>query len=274
MAAVSAWLALPRPVLPGDTLPLPLVDRRTLRLERAADHELAERARARTLPYEVRAIGELVRRFGARQARGDVLGAERAREDAFRARLSAQGRFGVEALRALRALQTELFLSRIRSNGILTAADRELAELSGSLPERSQRAGWTDGAGRPLLTEDELATLYRVRWTDLLGAQSDPELGPKLGELRAYYRILFEHPEGGSPRERDERRLAYAEALGRRDPAFAWQFVRGVLLHRLGEPASAAQAFVEHLAEHPDGPWSLRARNHLLAVLADTGALE
>jgi hypothetical protein len=50
--------------------------------------------------------------------------------------------------------------------------------------------------------------------------------------------------------------------------------VRGVLLHRLGEPASAAQAFVEHLAEHPDGPWSLRARNHLLAVLADTGALE
>jgi hypothetical protein len=274
MAGVSAWLALPRPVVPGDTLPLPSVDRRALRLERAADHELAERARARTLPYEVRAIGELVRRFGARQARGDALGAERTREDAFRARLSAQGRFGAEALRTLRALQTELFLSRVRSNGTLTAADRELAELSGSLPERSRRAGWTDGDGRPLLTEDELATLYRVRWTELLGAQRDPELGPKLGELRAYYRILFEYPEGNSPRERDERRLAYAETFGRRDPAFAWQFARGVLLHRLGDPASSAQAFVAHLEEHPDGPWSLRARNHLLAVLADSGALE
>jgi hypothetical protein len=274
MAGISAWLALPRPVLPGESLPLPSVDRRALGLERAADHELAERARTRTLPYEVRAIGELVRRFGARQARGDALGAERTREDAFRARLSAQPRFGAESLRSLRALQTELFLSRVQKTGTLTAADRELAELSGSLPERSQRAGWADGAGRLLLTEDELATLYRVRWTDLLGALNDPELGPKLGEVRAFYRILFEHPEGDSPRERDERRLAYAEALGRRDPAFAWQFARGVLFHRLGDPVSAAQAFVEHLQEHPDGPWSLRARNHLLAVLADSGALE
>jgi hypothetical protein len=274
MAGISAWLALPRPVLPGDSMPLPSVDRRAIGLERAADHELAERARARSLPYEVRAIGELVRRFGARQARGDVLGAERTREDAFRARLSVQPRFGAEALRALRALQTELFLSRVRSNGTLSATDRELAELGGSLAERSQRAGWTDGTGRPLLTEDELATLYRARWTELLGAQNDPVLGLTLGELRAYYRLLFEHPEGDSPRERDERRLLYAEALGRRDPAFAWQFARGVLFHRLGDSASAAQAFVEHLQEHPDGPWSLRARNHLLAVLADSGALE
>lgn len=274
MATISAWLALPRPVVPGDTLPLPLVDRRELSIERLADRARAESASRQTLPYSVRAVGELIRRFGARQARGDIEGAERARQDAFRQRASSQSSVGAEPLRALRALQTQLFLARVKQRGGFAASDRELDELSGDLGRRGRRAGWIDAGGKPLLTENELALVYQLRWTELVGALDDAALGPKLNDVRAYYRVLFAYPDGDSARERDEQRLLFADALGQRDPTYARQFVRGVLLHRLGEPAFAAEAFVEHLREHPDGPWTLRAQNHLLAMLADAGALE
>lgn len=269
IAVLAVWLALPRPVEPGEILPLPEVDRAREQAERMADHQRAQRARTTTLPYEVRAVGELVRRYGLYESRGDDNGAERARQDAFDARLRAQARFGPEPLAALRALQTELFAARLDKVGRLSSEDRELAELAGNLPAHARRAGWTEADGTPRLSREQLLTLYRVRWTRLVGAISDDALGPSLAEFRAYYRALLQHPDSLDPRERDERRLAYVDALGRRDPGFFAAFTRGVLLYRLGDAGAAAQAFTEHLRQHPDGPWSLRAKNHLLYLLAD-----
>jgi hypothetical protein len=268
------WLALPRPVEPGEILPLPEVNREREQAERVADHERAERARRAALPYEVRAVGELMRRYGLYESRGDDNGADRARQDAFEARQRAQARFGPEPLRALRALQTELFAARLEKLGRLVSEDRELAELAGNLPAHARRAGWAEPDGTLRLSEQQLLTFYRVRWTRLVGAISDDALGPSLAEFRAYYRALLQHPESPDPRERDERRLAYADALGRRDPGFFAAFTRGVLLYRLGDTGAAAQAFTEHLREHPDGAWSLRAKNHLLYLLADSDSLE
>jgi hypothetical protein len=269
MAVIAVWLSLPRPVEPGEVLPLPEVNREREQAERVADHERAERARQSALPYEVRAVGELVRRYGLYESRGDDNGADRARQDAFEARRRAQARFGPEPLRALRALQTELFAARLEKLGRLVSDDRELSELAGNLPAHARRAGWAEPDGALRLSKQELLTFYRVRWTRLVGAISDDALGPSLAEFRAYYRALLEHPESPDPRERDERRLAYADALGRRDPGFFAAFTRGVLLYRLGDTGAAAQAFTEHLREHPDGPWSLRAKNHLLYLLTD-----
>ena len=274
MALIAVWLALPRPVEPGEILPLPELDRAREKTEREADHERARRARATALPYEVRAVGELVRRYGSYEARGDDNGAERARHDAFDLRKRAQERFGPEPLLALRALQTELFAARLEELGRLVSDDRELSELGGNLPAHARRAGWVADDGTLRLSKQELLTMYRVRWTRLVGAISDDALGPSLTEFRAYYRALLQHPESLDPREREERRLAYADALGRRDPGFFPAFTRGVLFYRLGDPGAAAQAFTEHLREHPDGPWSLRAKNHLLYLLADRGGLE
>jgi len=269
MAVIAVWLALPRPVEPGAILPLPEVDRGRERAEQAADRERAERARSQTLPYEVRAVGELVRRYGAYESRGDDTGAERSLEDAFDARRRAQERFGPEPLRALRALQTELFAARLARLGRLVDGDRELSELAGNLPAHARRAGWTSADGTLRLSERELLTFYRVRWTRLVGAVTDDALGLSLAEFRAYYRALLEHPESQDPREREQRRLAYTDALGRRDPRFFADFTRGVLLYRLGETGAAARAFGDHLRKHPDGAWSLRAKNHLLYLLGD-----
>jgi hypothetical protein len=172
----------------------------------------------------------------------------------------------------LRAVQTELFIRALRSDE--PAPRRELDELGGAFIERGKRAGWLDGRGRPLLSDAELWALYRMRWTHVVGALEDPGLRPSLAEIRWYYRVLLTHPEGESPRDRDERRLVYAETLGRRDPQFPKDFVRGMVLYRLGDAALAGDAFSSHLARHPDGPWTLRARNHLLALLAESEPLE
>lgn len=278
MALVALWLALPRPVEPGEPLPMPQVDRREEQLERAADRERVAAVRESGLSYDVRAVGELVRRHGARNARGDSVGADRAREDVVETRRRAQAKEGAEPLRRLRAVQTELFVGNLFDAGPRSEArERELAELAGNFSTQARRAGWLDDSGRPRLTAAEFRTLYRMRWTDVVGALADAELGPGLNEVRGYYRVLLQHPEGESPRARDERRLLYLEALGRRDPQFFGEFARGVILARLGDAALAAEAFSLHLRSHPDGPWALRARNHLLAslpALAEPASLE
>jgi hypothetical protein len=274
MASVALWLAIPRPVEPGDPLPLPRVDRRQQRLERAADRERVTAAQRSGLSYDVRAVGELVRRYGAREARGDVVGAERAREDAFESRRTAQAREGAAPLRALRALQTELFLANLQRAPRAAADERELGELAGNFAGKARRAGWLDAGGKPRLSSAELRTLYRVRWTGLVRALDDPELGLKLADVREYYRVLLEHPEGDSARERDERRLAYIEAFSRRDRQFFGDFARGVILARLGQVALSVEAFSQHLRAHPDGPWALRARNYLLSQLAEASLVE
>ena len=162
MALIAVWLALPRPVEPGEILPLPELDRAREKTEREADHERARRARATALPYEVRAVGELVRRYGSYEARGDDNGAERARHDAFDLRKRAQERFGPEPLLALRALQTELFAARLEELGRLVSDDRELSELGGNLPAHARRAGWVADDGTLRLSKQELLTMYRV----------------------------------------------------------------------------------------------------------------
>ena len=116
--------------------------------------------------------------------------------------------------------------------------------------------------------QDELRALYRVRWADLTGSLEVPPLRPSLDEFRLYYRTLLEHPEGKSPFEQDERRLAYASALGRIDGEFATDVARGVLLFRLGRPQAAYAAFSAYAASHESGPWLHAVRNYALSALA------
>ena len=45
-------------------------------------------------------------------------------------------------------------------------------------------------------------------------------------------------------------------------------FARGVLYYRAGAYEASADSFRAVLATRPDGPWTLRAKNHLLEALA------
>ncbi|MGC4091830.1 MAG: hypothetical protein QM756_28895 [Polyangiaceae bacterium] len=273
VALVAVWLGLPRPVEPR-TFPLPNVDRRVILRGRAVDLERAARAASGALPFEVRALGEHVRRHGAAVVRADAVSASEARDAARRLSRSLEQRGSGELVQQLRAAQSALFMQaveRFRQSG---RADRELDELGANFVEKCRSAGWLDADNHLLLAEGDLLALYRVRWAELTGTLELGSLRPNLDEFRLYYRVLLEHPEGQSPPEQDERRLAYVSALGRIDQEFPSDVARGVLLFRLGRPQAAYMAFSAHAAAHEDGPWALSARNYALSALAQVQAAE
>lgn len=270
LPVLALWLALPRPVDPT-SVPLPTLDRRAMQRVLDEDTERAAAASRARLPFAARRVGELVRRFGlARGADANVR-----RDELRRAFQDALRELGPQPLLTLRAVQTRYFLAAVqRWTENPGAPPRDLEELAGNFADKCRVSGWLDDKGRVVFTETELFVLYRVRWTELVGALDHPAFRPTLQEWQLYYRALLEHPEGTNPIERDRRRLAYLNALSRRDTLYPVALARGVLLFRLGQRTAAASAFMDHLTAYPDGPYALRARNYLLAALTETGAGE
>ena len=262
---MAAALAVPRPSVPAD-LPTPDVERRMIAFARDEASELAAEAKSRPLPFEVRAVGELLRRYGKAEAagqRGDLGGLL---ADLHRAAAAAAAKYPPRELGKLQAVQAELFDAAVRAweRGEGTA---ELDELGGSLRTRAQELGWLKD-GRLLMSATERRVLFRLRWADLTGLRERAPFVPTLDDWRVYYAFLLEHPEGASLSARTQKQLGYVTALAKRDPTYPLWLARGVLLYRSGAYPESADAFSAHLAEHPDGPYALRAKNHLLAALA------
>ena len=119
-------------------------------------------------------------------------------------------------------------------------------------------------------SEDELISLYALRWGELTHLREHPAFKPTLAEWRRYYRFLLLHPEksagDGARGERAELRLRYVEALARRDRDYPAALARGSLLAELGEGSLAAAELRAFLARPGGGEWTLRARNYLVQV--------
>ncbi len=267
LAALSAWLALPRPVEP-DEVPLPLVDRQQLARGRANDVARAELALKRQLPFAARAVGELVRRHGRLVALGNGQEANLVRAELRAQWAAARKELGAEQLAQLRAIQAELWLNAVEQWQRTGKPSAELDELGGGFPQKAKRMGWADEQGKLRLSATEQWVLFVVRWSELVGAIRDPSLRPSLDQFRLYYHVLLRHPGGDEPAEQDEARLAYVRALSQIDGSFPSDLARGVLLYRLGRAPAALAAFTGHLATHPNGPWTLRCKNYGLAALA------
>jgi hypothetical protein len=112
----------------------------------------------------------------------------------------------------------------------------------------------------------ELETLFRVYWADALELRRHP-FAPTLNEWRVYYRFLLSRPlRAGAERDQDlQLELGYVAALARHDLDYPAHLARGVLLYQRGAVADAAAELQAHLEQHPDGPWTLRAKNYLAA---------
>jgi hypothetical protein len=270
-AILAALLLVPRPV-PPDVLPLPVVDRAAQRRESAVEHARAEAARAETLPFDVRRVGEHFRRYGRASASGDETATNAELIDLVRAARAANAQYGPEPLARLRALQGELFgyaLTRWEAGG---SVNDELIELGGDLVQKARASRWVSGEGHFIATEYERVTLFRIRWTNLTGLMKTLPFPPTLDDWRVYFGFLLEHPEGKhldcSASSRTEAQLRYVGALEKRDPDYPASLARGVLEYRLGAPARAIVALEAYLAQAPHGPWHLRARNYLAAARA------
>jgi hypothetical protein len=270
MALVAAMLAVPRAVTP-DVLPVPEVDRRLERQEAVDDRQRVDVAMSQPLPFDVRAVGDLLRSYGraSLEDRPETAGARLQELQAGAA--ATRARHGDTPLLTLRALQTYLFLralSRWETTGV---APTDLVELGGGLLQEAHRNGWVVRPHRLVLSGAERRALFRVRWADVMGLRDATALAPTLDDWRAYYRFLLEHPadaaSAGPGRGQAVAQLRVVRALESIDHEYPAVLARGVLLFRLGNYFAAAEAFRQHLDQNPRGKWTLRAENYLAAAL-------
>jgi hypothetical protein len=263
VCALSAMLVVPRDV-PPELLPVPRVDRLEQLREREHDAERAERARMPArLSLAVRSVGESFRRYGRAAFSGPETLLQR---QAQLRRLAAEalGQEGPEPLLELRALQTELWRGALSAGSAEPTSDA--VELGGGLLQAARGRDWF--APFPVGADAGAFTaLFRLYWARALGLEHQHPFAPTLNEWRAYYRFLLSRPMPDPPlRDGDLRsKLEYVAALVSHDQEYPEALARGILLYWQGSPGPAAAALRTHLERFSDGPWTLRARNHLAA---------
>ncbi len=264
MVLTCALLALPRASIPL-TLPLPHIDRAEARRGIQAERELAAHAEANGLPFEIRAVGESIRRLGRRAAQGEDQAHER---DDMRTRVKVVADANaVPKLLELRAIQTEFFLAALRDFARTGKPSADLAELGGDFVAQAQKSGWLDARREFVGDESALRTLFHVRWTELIEKRGIFPFSPTLNEWRIYYRFLLEHPQQHAAAGEDDLRLRAVVALAHKDPDYPLDLARGYLYYRLGDNEASASAYRRYLGVREDGAYAARARNHLIYAL-------
>ena len=296
VAVLVGALMLPRGS-PPEAIPMPAVDERVLSRVEARDRELTAQAQREPLSGVVRALGSAIREFNTKQAQdADELTLSVLRTS-LNAALAPAVAEGMDKLVVLRAAQVEGFLAEVKKFEQTGKETEELQALGGGFVRRMRAAGWCGKDNRILLDDAERRIAFKAAWNGALGLETRNDLVLSLDEMRALYRLylrLPHAPEGmreqiesarrSDPNARtcaelDAResyetetwRLEKIKKLGALDPAYPKEYAAGVAEFRRGQMAAASAAFRTWLAAHPDGPWSMRARNHLKLSLELAG---
>jgi hypothetical protein len=216
-------------------------------------------------------VGEGIRQFGRRNARGEDTAREQ--QDIVTHVKAVHEAHDEALLLRLRAVQTQYFLAALRQFERDGKPSPELSELGGDFVARAQQAGWLS-QGRTLLPDEAtVRVLFHMRWSDLIGKGAAFPFAPTLNDWRTYYRFLLQHPPHNARASEiaasgmHAARLRVAVALGRKDPDYPTELAQGYLLYQLGDAAAAASAYRRHLAKHQGGPYALLARNYLIYSL-------
>lgn len=272
VAIVVALVSVPRPAV-IDELPLP---RTNLRI--VAERSRVDEARARTLEnqrpdYDVRALGEAIRLYGAADAAGDTPLGSRYLQKVGEATVPALAH-GAEAVLSLRAFQMTLFLRELRAwehSGVETA---ELRELAGGIIALLKRSQWVQPSGQGFTLKPDrfvLEILFRKRWNELTGFK-DPPFAVSLDEERAAYAFMLLHPivaPGTAPdrasqcRAADQYVLRKVVELSAIDPQYPSELARGMLLLRMGRPKDAVDVLAARVDRGDSGPYAMLVRNTL-----------
>jgi hypothetical protein len=294
VGVLLAALLFPHDSPPTD-VPLPEIDvRRVAEVERA-DDERAARAARTPLPAEVRALGEAVRVFNTSEANASPKAPwPEIRNNVDSARNLALDK-GLDAIADLRAAQLRRFLDELGIWRKTGHATDELEAEGGSFLRRMTMAGWVKD-NRLVLSDREIRVIFKLKWNAVGRFEQVPELQPTRDEMRVLYSFYLLHPHAGeSARESlaaarqnakskddcaalaageqiaaEQWRLDKIDKLAQIDGAYPAAYARGVSLYRAAKFEASAHAFEEWLRIHPDGPLTLRARNHLHAALAQT----
>lgn len=296
VGALLLLLMMPRATAP-DAVPLPRIDERVLVSVARADDRRAASAEAERLPSDVLAVGTAIRALNGAEARGvdelGVIDARRQLDGALRD-LGLRKDDVVPDLIALRALQTRLFLDALARWERTGETSPDFVDLAGSFVLRAGDAGWVRPDRTVILTENERRVMFKTVWNVLAGVDANPKLAITLDEQRALYAFYIAHPRPPESRRLSleaERRSATTpdacatfklehrrqaelwlvdkiKKLGAIDPTYPTAYALGVAYYRAGRFDLSAEAFTTFIGQSPDGPYALRAKNHLKAALS------
>lgn len=258
LAMIAAVLAVPRATEPR-LVPQPQIHRQQRKQDLMKLHAQALEARTHPLPLALRELGELYRRIGRVQYAAQP---DEAAILAWRSHIwGARRRLHDASLVQLRALQVELLVAATHHWEAQHAVSDDLIELGGDWMKIAEQNGWRTGHRFALTTEQRTALALR-RWTALAGLLNEaPYALPRDLELTEL-QVLDRAPLKDGPAS--ERRLQIVRRYAALDPNYPAEFAEGVIFAQIGQRERAAGAFMRHLDHHPDGPYALRARNHLL----------
>jgi hypothetical protein len=295
---LAMLLVMPRAVAPED-VPLPQIDGRALDAARRDDEARAERARTTRLTGDVLMVGSALRALNKAQVRNasaEELGAARATLEYAFLRAGSDRASTIEGLRALRAVQVEAWLAEVERFEQTGKPTEELEELGGAFIDRMATAGWLRD-GKILLDGAARRSAYKLVWNAQVGADRFTELALTVDEQRALYMFYLTHPHAPEAQrfayenmrrnaaddaechraialekqDMEQWRIEKIRRLGEVDATYPTDYALGVAHYRAGRYDRSVESFRSWIAAHPDGPLSLRARNHLKAALAAFG---
>ena len=274
LAAIVALLAVPRSIESME-LPVPVADVQQLQRTMRADDDAARSVVKNPLDTDVRALGSLMRAFGKADAARDEAMLVQLNSRIFPAVVVARNQ-GDASLVALRAFQMQQFLREVRRFVVTGQTSDELVELGAAFGDVLLRSGWCIGSPpyTMLMPEQVLRVVYKRRWNEITGL-SGPPFEPTIDEKRVFLAFLLRHPpragdrlpSSPSPGFDGAYLLRKVEEVAAVDPSYPQLFARGIVQFRKGDFRRAAESFATHLDTSPDGPWALRAQNHLRAAL-------
>ena len=294
VGVVFGVLCLPRAVLP-DEVPLPVARADVLHAIDAREHALA--SVPVPLPDDVRTLGSAIRAYNTRQAKQEIdpfvtptsMHELRTAIDAAAAPLLRGDRD--DDVLALRATQLEGFVREVRAFERTGQESEELVALGGPFIKRMHDVGWCRDR-RCVFDDEALRAMFRLAWNGLVEV-ARPPFTPSLDEQRALYAFYLRHPhapeatrsridearrsassakacaalDDGETRAASDWRIEKVKRLAEIDPEYPAAYATGVILFQEKRYLDAAGTFHDWLEAHPDGAWTLRARNYMRASL-------
>jgi hypothetical protein len=285
VAGVGVMLGAPRAIAPTE-VPIPFPD--ALALDAAADREAARAAafssmneEQRTKAFDVRAAGNLFRKFGEADLAHDRDLVTQARGELHQAIRIVKERGGDEPLLSLRAYQLSVFLDGIAAWERTGVESDDLRLVGGEFVSIAEKGAWVGPRRRMLADRHVLSTLFLRRWAEITGLR-DGAFAITPDQTRALYAFLLTHPPPGGATgpladKSIEARATWTwtlrkvEEIAALDKTYPADLARGVAFYQLGDARAAVASFRKHLVDHPDGPHTLRARNFLTAALEIAG---
>lgn len=283
IAGLGLLLGTPRAVEPTE-VPLPLPSPKALEASSKLDAERAARMTAmneaeRGGPlFNLRLLGEKLRAYNEADAAHDTTRLVQAREALLPAVQLVFSKEGVEPILQLRAFQQQSFLRELAAYERTGVVSDELKQVGGGFLSLVEGASWKKPPHTIVIDPVARVALFKRRFAEVLSLGREPQMALTMDEARALYAFFLTHPvtEGASAAEQHRSAWAFRirkiNELGLLDASYPLHLARGVALYQLGDARSAVAELREHIAGNQDGPFTLRARNYLVAAVEQASA--